>query len=98
MRKILFILLMPVFCFAQNNITEKTKSMEFKKGYFNYYWDNANGKIYLVIDKLNIPFLYVNSLPAGLGSNDIGLDRGQIGDSRIVYFNRVGKKSINDTT
>ena len=94
MRKILFILLMPVFCFAQNNITEKTKSMEFKKGYFNYYWDNANGKIYLVIDKLNIPFLYVNSLPAGLGSNDIGLDRGQIGDSRIVYFNRVGKKVL----
>jgi hypothetical protein len=39
-----------------------------------------------------MPFLYVNSLPAGLGSNDIGLDRGQLGDSRIVYFNRVGKK------
>jgi hypothetical protein len=66
--------------------------MELRKGFYDFYWDNANGKIYLVVDKLNMPFLYVNSLPAGLGSNDIGLDRGQLGDSRIVYFNRVGKK------
>jgi hypothetical protein len=68
--------------------------MELRKGYFDYYWDNNNGKIYIVIDKLNTPFLYINSLPAGLGSNDIGLDRGQIGDTRIVYFNRVGKKVL----
>ena len=94
MRNILIILLMPIICFSQNNITEKTKSMELRKGYFNYYWDNANGKIYIVVDKLNTPFLYVNSLPAGLGSNDIGLDRGQIGDSRIVYSKRVGKKLL----
>jgi len=66
--------------------------MELRKGFYDFYWDNTNGKIYLVVDKLNMPFLYVNSLPAGLGSNDIGLDRGQLGDSRIVYFNRVGKK------
>ena len=85
---------MPIICFSQNTIAEKTKSMELRKGYFNYYWDNANGKIYIVVDKLNTPFLYVNSLPAGLGSNDIGLDRGQIGDTRIVYFNRVGKKIL----
>lgn len=84
-----------MFLQAQNNlIAEKTKNMEFRKGYFNYYWDAAQGKIYLVIDKLNSSFLYVNSLPAGLGSNDIGLDRGQIGDTRIVYFNRVGKKIL----
>ena len=85
---------MPIICFSQNTIAEKTKSMELHKGYFSYYWDNANGKIYIVVDKLNTPFLYVNSLPAGLGSNDIGLDRGQIGDTRIVYFNRVGKKIL----
>jgi len=93
MRKILVLLLIPFFGFSQTGtIAEKTKNMELKKGFYDFYWDNANGKIYLVVDKLNIPFLYVNSLPAGLGSNDIGLDRGQLGDSRIVYFNRVGKK------
>ncbi len=64
------------------------------EGYFNYYWDDANGKIWLEIDKFEKEFLYVNSLPAGIGSNDIGLDRGQIGDSRIVYFSRIGKKVL----
>jgi hypothetical protein len=96
MRKILFaILLSPMVLFAQtNSIAEKTKTLEFHKGFFNYWWDASNGKIYMAIDKLETPFLYVNSLPAGLGSNDIGLDRGQIGGSRIVYFQRVGKKVL----
>ena len=37
-------------------------------------------------------FLYVNSLPVGLGSNDIGLDRGQLGGERVAYFERIGPK------
>ena len=95
MRIILMLLCFPLLLQAQtNSITEKTKSMEFHKGYFNYWWDASQGKIYMAVDKLEIPFLYVNSLPAGLGSNDIGLDRGQIGDSRIVFFQRVGKKVL----
>jgi hypothetical protein len=95
MRIILLLLCFPFFLQAQtNSIAEKTKTMELQKGYFNYYWDAAQGKIFIAVDKLETPFLYVNSLPAGLGSNDIGLDRGQIGDSRIVYFQRVGKKLL----
>jgi hypothetical protein len=96
MRKFLLaILLLPFALHAQtNSLTEKTKNLEYHKGYFNYWWDATNGKIYLAIDKLETPFLYVNSLPAGLGSNEIGLDRGQIGGSRIVYFQRVGKKVL----
>ncbi len=95
MRIILMLLCFPFFLQAQtNSIAEKTKTMELHKGYFNYYWDAAQGKIFIAVDKLETPFLYVNSLPAGLGSNDIGLDRGQIGDSRIVYFQRVGKKLL----
>ena len=95
MRIILMLLCFPFLLQAQNNsIAEKTKNMELRKGFYDFYWDNTNGKIYLVVDKLNMPFLYVNSLPAGLGSNDIGLDRGQLGDSRIVFFQRVGKKLL----
>ena len=96
MRKILFaILLCPIVLFAQSNsIVEKTKNLEYHQGFFNYWWDASNGKIYMAIDKLETPFLYVNSLPAGLGSNDIGLDRGQIGDTKIVFFERVGKKLL----
>jgi hypothetical protein len=96
MRKIIaFLFFIPFLLNAQSNsIVEKTKSLAFHKGYFNYWWDASQGKIYLAIDKFETPFLYVNSLPAGLGSNDIGLDRGQIGASRIVYFQRVGKKIL----
>src|SRR5699024_7902578 len=39
-------------------------------------------------------FLYVNSLTAGVGSNDIGLDRNQLGDNRVVYFDRRGSKIL----
>ncbi len=96
MRKILLALFMfPFVLNAQSNsISEKTKNMELHKGYFNYWWDATQGKIYLAIDKLEVPFLYVNTLPAGLGSNEIGLDRGQIGGSKIVSFQRVGRKIL----
>jgi hypothetical protein len=81
---------------AQNNagIIEKTKSMKKMDGFFPFWYDTNNGKIWLLVTQLNQEFLYVNSLPAGLGSNDIGLDRGQIGNTRIVYFHKVGKKLL----
>lgn len=75
-------------------VADKTKEFSKYKGFLNFYWDNANGKIWWEVDKLNQEFLYVNSLPAGLGSNDIGLDRGQLGSERIVSFRRVGKKLL----
>ena len=77
---------------SSSKMAEKTKNMKKMEGYFNFWWDAASGKIWLEVDKLDQEFLYVNTMPAGLGSNDIGLDRGQIGDSRIVFFNKVGKK------
>ena len=63
-------------------------------GYFNFYWDEKTGHIFLEVDKINTEFLYVNSLPAGVGSNDLGLDRGQIGNSRIVKFIKSGPKLL----
>ena len=61
-------------------------------GFVPFYLDEDKGKIYLQIDDLDEEFLYVNSLTAGIGSNDIGLDRGQLGDTRIVEFRRSGNK------
>ncbi len=75
-------------------ITDKTAGMEKFSGYFNFYWDAKRGKIWLEIDKWETEFLYMNSLPAGVGSNDIGLDRGQIGDARIVQIVRSGPKIL----
>ena len=62
------------------------------KGYFDYTYNEDNGKITLAIDKLDQEFLYVNSLSRGVGNNDLGLDRGQLGNSRIVYFTKKGDK------
>ena len=63
-------------------------------GYFNLYWDAKQGKLWLEIDKWGKEFLYQTSLPAGVGSNDIGLDRGLLGDTRIVRFERSGPKIL----
>ena len=75
-----------------SSIEERMNGMKKFPGYFNFYWDDVNGRIYLEIDKWDTEFLYSTSLPAGLGSNDIGLDRGRSSGGIIVSFNRVGKK------
>src|SRR5262249_47340208 len=68
--------------------------MQKSPSFFNFYWDAKAGKIWLEIDKWNTDFLYVESLPAGIGSNDIGLDLGQLGDSSIVRFDRSGPRVL----
>ena len=75
-------------------ITDKVKGMEKFPGFFTFYWDAKAGKVWLEIDKWNSEFLYVESLPAGIGSNDIGLDRGQLGNSAIVRFDRSGPRVL----
>jgi hypothetical protein len=76
------------------SITEKTAGMQKFSGFFPFYWDARAGKVWLEIDNWGAEFLYVESLPAGIGSNDIGLDRGQLGNSFIVRFDRIGPKVL----
>ncbi len=95
--KRLSVLLLLFFCLSTaqaQNITEKVAGMEKFPGFFTFYWDAKAGKIWLEIDKWNSEFLYVESLPAGIGSNDIGLDRGQLGSSAIVRFDRTGPRVL----
>src|SRR2546423_2524730 len=75
-------------------ISERAAGMQKFPGYFPFYWDAKAGKLWLEIDKWNSEFLYVESLPAGIGSNDIGLDRGQLGQSHIVRFERTGPRVL----
>lgn len=77
-----------------SGIAVKVAGMRHFPGYFDFYYDENQDKIFLVIDKFDAEFLYVNSLPAGVGSNDIGLDRGQLGDERVVKFERRGPKVL----
>src|SRR5258705_13299453 len=71
-------------------IEERTAGMQKLDGYFPIYWDERGGNLWLEIPRFNSEFLYTTGLAAGLGSNDIGLDRGQEGGGRLVTFERVG--------
>ena len=82
------------FAEEDKTISETVKGMKKLSGLFDFYWDEKTGKIWLQIDKFDVEFLYINSLAAGVGSNDIGLDRGQLGDTRIVKFMRSGPKVL----
>jgi hypothetical protein len=90
------LLLLPIFSQAQKlpAIEEKTTGLKKQEGFINFYWDENAGKLWLDINKLDSEFLYTTSLPSALGSNDIGLDRGLIGDTKIVKFSRVGRKLL----
>jgi hypothetical protein len=95
MFKLLFaVLLVPSLLSAQKlpTIEEKTRDLKKFEGFLNFYWDESAGKIWLEIEKLDTELLYVTSLPAGVGSNDIGLDRGLLGGERIVKFSKTGRK------
>ena len=92
----LFLALITVSSFASlaKSIEAFTKGMQSQQGFFNFYYDDSNDKLYLEVDKLNQQVLFQSSLPQGLGSNDIGLDRGQLGDTRIVQFEKYGNKVL----
>jgi hypothetical protein len=79
---------------ATKTISEVIESCKAYPGYFDYYWHEEKGKLYLEVDRWDTEFLYVNSLSGGVGSNDIGLDRNQLGNDRIVKFVRSGPKVL----
>ena len=61
---------------------------EFNGFDFNYHAIAQKGNERASGDTVEVPFLYINGLSAGIGSNDIGLDRGQLGQQRIVHFKK----------
>ncbi|WP_273567067.1 zinc-dependent metalloprotease [Maribacter halichondriae] len=84
--------------FAISNLsaqfTEKSKDFQKFNGLFNFQYDDKNDKVYLEVNDLNKEFLYVYSLSSGIGSNDIGLDRGQLGNEQVVFFKKAGGKLL----
>jgi hypothetical protein len=75
-------------------IEQRTAGMQKIDGYFPLYWDERTGSLWLEIGRFDNDFLYTTGLAAGLGSNDIGLDRGQEGAGRIVSFERIGPRVL----
>lgn len=72
-----------------------TQQMQWFDGFVPFYHDAGKGRIYLLLDTTNEELLYQESLPRGIGSNDIGLDRGQLGaDAALVRFEAAGDKVL----
>ena len=102
-RIILFIIITVLFSFSnaafgqekqEESFDKKVEKLQRIDGFMPLYWDSKNGKMFLEIARFNREFLYQISLPAGVGSNPIGLDRGQLGRTFVVYFERVGQKIL----
>jgi hypothetical protein len=73
-------------------IAQATAGVTRHDGFFPIYFDDRTGKLQLEVARLGQDFLYLNSLATGLGSNDLGLDRGTIGNEAVVRFERFGNK------
>lgn len=93
MKKI--ILLVVILISSSLSFSQVVGSSEIlQEGFFDFVYKEKEDKIYLEVDKLDTHFLYVHSLRTGLGSNDIGLDRGQLGGTAIVHFEKAGNKLL----
>lgn len=79
---------------SKNPIEDKVAGLKKFPGFIEFYYDDKQDKVWLLINQYGQEILYVNSLPAGIGSNDIGLDRGQLGGERIIRFDRRGPKVL----
>ena len=79
---------------ALPSIGEFTSDMTKKDGLIPVYYDDESDKVYLAVPTDHAEYLFQSSLPYGVGSNDIGLDRGQLGNTRLVSFEKFGNKVL----
>jgi hypothetical protein len=86
---------------AQEESSEETPTIESKTegfqkidGFVPVYFSEDDGKIWLEISRWNEEFLHYTSLPAGMGQNSLGLNRGDLGARHVVVFKRVGPKVL----
>ncbi|MEM7416255.1 MAG: zinc-dependent metalloprotease [Gemmatimonadota bacterium] len=79
---------------ALPSIAERTAGMERMEGFFDLYWDDATGSLFWEIDQLDTEFLYQISMGSGLGSNPVGIDRGQLRGTHVLEAQRVGPRVL----
>ena len=83
-----------------DTFARKTKPLARRAGLLTTYLDAKAGKLYLELPRAAGPrgecgsFLFLEGIETGLGSNPVGLDRGQAGDARVVVFRRVGGRVL----
>jgi len=93
MKKIISLLIFAVTVqVLKAQLSGESENFQKYTGLFNFQYDVKNDKVFLEVAELEKEFLYVYSLSSGVGSNDIGLDRGQLGNEQVVLFKKAGGK------
>lgn len=77
---------------SMGQFMELKKNLKTETGFFDMHYDDSEGELFLEVSNVGEEFLFVHSLRTGLGSNDIGLDRGQLGGTAVVKFEKMGNK------
>ena len=94
MKKIVTLSLLLLVSTLQAQFLEKLGKVDTQDGFFKFHYTEKTDNIYLEVTNLNKEFIYVHALKSGIGSNDIGLDRGQLGGTAIVKFIKAGNKLL----
>lgn len=94
----LALLLLPLSLAAQAEptptIEDRTEGMQHLEGFFDLYWDEGTGSLFWEFDGMDTEFLYQISMGSGLGSNPVGIDRGQLGGTYVLEAQRVGPRVL----
>ena len=79
---------------AASDFESLISESEHQPGFIPLYWNSDQGRMYAEVTSLDSPLIYYPSLSQGLGSNDLGLDRGRLGQTQLVQFERVGPRVL----
>ncbi|WP_373058751.1 zinc-dependent metalloprotease [Zunongwangia sp. H14] len=94
MKKIFCCLFLLVTQLSNSQFLDEKDSLKSYNGFFNFHYNKEEDELYLEVKNLDSEFLYTHFIRSGVGSNDIGLDRGQLGDGIIVKFRKAGNKLL----
>ncbi|MRW91969.1 DUF5117 domain-containing protein [Duganella sp. FT80W] len=75
-------------------LADLTRGLQSQPGFIDVWRDIDKGRVLLSVSALEQPFILASSLPYALGSNDVGLDRAQMGETRMVHFEKHGAKLL----
>ncbi|MGY5850880.1 zinc-dependent metalloprotease [Salegentibacter sp. F14] len=93
-RPFLTLLFLSISHFAFTQFLAEKENLKTYEGFFDFHYNEEVDQIYLEVDKLDTAFLYTHFLTSGIGSNDVGLDRGKLGGGVVVKFVKAGNKLL----
>jgi hypothetical protein len=85
---------------AVSQIAAKTAGFDARAGLLDLFVDDELGKVMLRLPPARGPrrqigeYIYYEGIVSGLGSNPVGLDRGQVGEPQILRLRELGGKVV----